>query len=454
MPHYFDSYALEDFQDKGIKAYIDDVEITSPTTAPTNSVVKMVAFNGGEFYEVQLFDPVEFMGLYFTLSDGDTVATATMSDWTGSLTYSGDFVPFPAKKTVLTITQASIDTWAMDNMFMEVGGVPVVDGQEINFDEEMTLRVTGNYELVYAKFLDVVELFEYSFVVDPSGKFGTLTLPDTVSFISSAMSYEVELVAPVDVKGSNTVYRIADADLETITHKRFSVTTSGGTGTIYDYGQFILGFIKLPFEIDPSLIVGRESVRYGPLNIGVAGDVIGVDRLVVPLGSVSVPALEMNSLDYQSTLCKLHLPYANPVSIDIQYVIGETITIELSISLYDGEAQYTLKSSKFDEVFNTVTCNLDIAIPFANVIGGIPNKNRPSNVSVGVDNGIRTAFIEVERKPREMPDGFFTAAVNVEGALTGKTGYFEVSHCELNVLATQEEKERILSALRDGVILK
>ena len=452
MPHYFDSYALEDFQDKGIKLYIDDVEIASPTTAPTNSVVKLKTFNGGEFYEVQLFDPIEFMGLYFTLSEGDTVATATMPDWTGSLTYSGDFVPFPAKKTVLTITQASIDAWAIDNMFMEVGGVPVVADQEINFDQEMTLRVTGNYVLVYAKFLDVVELFEYSFVVDPSGKFGTLTLPDTVSFISSAMVYETELVAPVDVKGSNSVYRIADADLETFTHSRFQQVTL--MGDLLDYGQFILGFIKLPFEIDPALIVGREQVRLGPVNTGVAGDVISKDRLVVPLGSVTVSAENMNSLDYQSTLCKLHLPYANPVPIDIQYVIGETITIELSINLYDGEAQYTLKSTKFDDVFDTVTCDLDIAIPFANVVGGIPNKNNPNNVSVGVDNGIRTAFIEVERKPREMPDGFFTAAVNVEGVLAGKVGYFEVSHCELNVLATQEEKERILSALREGVILK
>lgn len=452
MAQNFDSYALEDFQDKGIKLYIDDVEITSATTAPTGSVIKLKAFNGGEFYEAKIMDWIDFMEYHFTLSEGDTVATLTTPDVYGEFSYSGNFVPFPAKKTVLTITQASIDAWAIDNMFMEVGGVPVVSGQEINFDEEMTLRVTGNYELVFAKFVDPVELLEYQFVVDPSGKFGTLTLPDTVSFSSDSMEYKTELVAPVNVKGSNSVYRIADSDLETFTHSRFQAVTL--MGDLLDYGQFILGFIKLPFEIDPSLILGREQVRLGPVNTGVGGDVIGVDRLVIPLGSVVVPAPSLTSLDYQSTLCKLHLPYANPVPIDIQYVIGETITVELSINLYDGEAQYTLKSSKFDEVFDTVTCNLDIAIPFANVVGGIPNKNNPSNVSVGVDNGIRTAFIEVERKPREMPDGFFTAAVNVEGTLQGKTGYFEVSHCELNVLATQEEKERILSALREGVILK
>lgn len=453
MAQNFDSYALDDFQSKGIKLYIDDVEITSATTAPTGSVIKLKAFNGGEFYEAKIMDWVDFMEYHFTLSEGDTVATLTTPDVNGEFSYSGNFVPFPAKKTVLTITQASIDAWAIDNMFMEVGGVAVVDGQEINFGEEMTLRVTGNYELVFAKFVDPVELLEHQFVVDPSGKFGTLTLPDTVSFISSDMTYDVELVAPVDVKGSNMVYRIADADLQTITHSRFQAITLENA-TILDYGQFILGFIKLPFEIDPSLIAGREQVKLGLVNTGVAGDVIGKDRLVVPLGSVAVPALSLTSLDYQSTLCKLHLPYANPVPIDIQYVIGETITVELSINLYDGEAQYTLKSSKFDEVFDTVTCNLDIAIPFANVVGGIPNKNNPSNVSVGVDNGIRTAFIEVERKPREMPNGFFTAAVNVEGTLQGKTGYFEVSHCELNVQATQDEKERILSALREGVILK
>lgn len=452
MAQNFDSYALDDFQGKGIKLYIDDVEITSATTAPTGSVIKLKAFNGGEFYEAKIMDWIEFMEYHFTLSEGNTVATLTTPDVYGEFSYSGNFVPFPAKKTVLTITQASIDAWAIDNMFMEVGGVAVVNGQEINFGEEMTLRVTGNYELVFAKFVDPVELLEHQFVVDPSGKFGTLTLPGTVSFSSDSMEYKTELVTPVDVKGSNTVYRIADADLETFTHRRFQQVTL--MGNMLDYGQFILGFIKLPFEIDPSLIVGSEQVKLGPANTGVAGDVVGVDRLVVPLGSVTVPSPSLTSLDYQSTLCKLHLPYATPVPIDIQYVIGETITVELSINLYDGEAQYTLKSSKFDDVFDTVTCNLDIAIPFANVVGGIPNKNNPSNVSVGVDNGIRTAFIEVERKPREMPNGFFTAAVNVEGTLAGKTGYFEVSHCELNVLATQDEKERILSALREGVILK
>ena len=337
---------------------------------------------------------------------------------------------------------------------MEVGGVPVVSGQEIKADQVITLKATSNYVIVYARFLDPIELATYAFVISPNKKSGTLQLPATVSFTSSAMEYETVLGedVPVDVKGSNSVYKIADTDLDTITKSRFQVVTS--TGNLLDYGQFILGFIKIPFEIDQSLIVGSEEVRLGPASTGVTGQVISRDRLVVPLGSISVPAVDLNSLDYQSTSCKLHLPYANPVSVDVQHVIGETIEIALSINLYDGEAQYTLKGSKFNKVFDTVTCYLDVAIPFANVEGGIPNKNNPSNVSVGVDNGIRTAFIEVERKPREMPGGFFTTAVNVEGVLLGQVGYFEVSNCELQVRTTHEELERLRGVLRDGVIIK
>ena len=361
--------------------------------------------------------------------------------------------PTPAP-TVLTIQTGSIEEWASSNLRMEVGGVPVVSGQEIKADQLITLRSTSNYDIVYAGFTDPVELETFAFAISPNKKSGTLQLPGTVSFVSSAMEYVTELGAdiPVDVKGSNSVYKIADSDLETITTSRFQTVTS--TGNLIDYGQFILGFIKIPFEVDPSLIVGSEEVRLGPVRTGVVAQVISRDRLVVPLGSISVPAVDLNSLDYQSTSCKLHLPYANPVSVDVQHVIGETIEIALSINLYDGEAQYTLKGSKFNQVFDTVTCNLDVAIPFANVVGGIPNKNNPNNVSVGVDNGIRTAFIEVERKPREMPEGFFTTAVNAEGALLGQVGYFEVSNCELEVRATNEELERLRTALRDGVIIK
>ena len=452
MSHYLSSYDLDDFNDSGIKVFADDVEVTTATTVPTGTVLKLVAYNGGVFYEAYLFDPIEFEQEYFTLSPDDKEASIVVPSWNGSLTYSGDFVPFAPVSVVLSIQPGSFESWATNNLVMEVGGVSVVSGQEITSDQVITLKATGNYSIVFAKFLDPVELATYEFVIAPDKKSGTLQLPSTVSFMSSAMEYETELDVPVDVKGSNTVYKIADSDLETITKTRFQVMTV--TGNLLDYGQFILGFIKIPFEIDQSLIVGTEEVRLGPASTGVAGQVISRDRLVVPLGSISVPAVDMNSLDYQSTSCKLHLPYANPVSLDVQHVIGETIEIALSINLYDGEAQYTLKGSKFNQVFDTVTCYLDVAIPFANVVGGIPNKNNPSNVSVGVDNGIRTAFIEVERKPREMPDGFFTAAVNVEGSLLGQVGYFEVSNCEMEVRATHEGLERLRMALRDGVIIK
>lgn len=441
---------LDDLERKSINLYLNGSKVTYARNAANGAALKMTAINGSVFSKVYFLDPVMLDDVLWTLDAAKLNATIATPNSSMKLYYEGTFVqpPFVA----LRINQQSIDKWAADNMVMSVGGMPVVDGQQIMGGVEVKLTVSGNYILKSASFTDPVTLEEQSFVVASDGKSGVLTFAyGKGSFSSTVMKYEVENVAPIFVKGSNSVYRIADADLEKFTQQRFTVPTTGDR--VLDYGQFILGFIKLPFLINAENIIGSQIVKLGPASTGIRADLIDRDRMVFDLGTISTPAPKGSALDFEGTECVLHLPFANSVNIDPQYVIGQDLKIELSINLYDGGGDYNLTSSKIGAVFDTVTCMLDIAIPFANVEGGIPNKNNPSNVSVGVDNEIRTAFIEVKRTPLEMPDGFFTAAVAVEGALSGVSGYVEVENVALQVKATQTEKERIVNALKGGVIL-
>lgn len=442
---------LDDLKRKSIDLYLNNSKVTYARTAANGAALKMTATNGSVFSKVYFLDPVMLSEVLWTLDAAKLNATIATPTSSMTLYYEGTFVepPFVA----LRISQQSIDQWAADNMVMSVGGVSVVDGQQIMGGVEVKLTVSGNYILKSASFTDPITLSTQSFVIAPDGKTGTLTFEygKGSNFGSSAMRYEVENVAPIFVKGSNSVYRIADENLEEFTQRRFTVPTSGDR--VLDYGQFILGFIKLPFLINEENIIGSQIVKLGPASTGIRADLIDRDRMVFDLGTISTPAPEGSALDFEGTECVLHLPFANSVNIDPQYVIGQDLKIELSINLYDGGGDYNLTSSKIGAVFDTVTCMLDIAIPFANVEGGIPNKNNPSNVSVGVDNEIRTAFIEVKRTPLEMPDGFFTAAVAVEGALSGVSGYVEVENVALQVKATQTEKERIAQVLKGGVIL-
>ena len=122
------------------------------------------------------------------------------------------------------------------------------------------------------------------------------------------------------------------------------------------------------------------------------------------------------------------------------------------INLYDGSADYNLSSTKIGGVFNTVKVQLDVNIPFSNV-EGVPSRNNPSNIDMGVDNGIKTAFIEVLRKNPVLPDGEFTTSVADESAIGDQTGYVVVEDVKLNVSATTRERDMIETALKGGVFL-
>ena len=197
MAHFLSRYDLYDFAVKGIKAFVNNAEVTAETTVPAGAVLKLIAYNGGVFQRVYFLNPVELTEAGFNFTGSKKEALAYVPSWNGTLHYTGTFKPFPGPPptppapdpvpTVLTIQPGSIESWATNNLVMEVGGVPVASGQGIKADQVITLKTTSNYDIVFAKFLDTIELVTYSFAISPNKKTGTLQLPGTVSFVSSAM---------------------------------------------------------------------------------------------------------------------------------------------------------------------------------------------------------------------------------------------------------------------------
>ena len=273
-----------------------------------------------------------------------------------------------------------------------------------------------------------------------------MTIPYT------SFSYSLEVAADVNVRGSNSVYVVADVDLPKITAARFA-QPAGSTDNIVDYGRFILGLIKLPFAVDASNIVGTEQVKLGPLDTGVFAGLMNVDRLTYSLGSIAVAGSEGNLLDFADTEAVLHLPYTNPVKLDVDYVIGQTVTVDLLINLYDGTADYNITSSKLGGVVVTEKVRLDIGIPFASP-DTTPGSSSLTNIDFGVANGVQTAYIEILRKGQVLPYGFFTSPVVVESTIGFQTGYVVVEDVNLKVpRATASEIAEIERLLGDGVIL-
>ena len=437
---------FNDLKSKSITPYRNGVAIVAsdiPLTLQTTDTFKLVAA-GGTFSSARFYDPVMEEDYYFTLSEGNTTATITPPAGNSlSLSYYGTFAT-PA----FHFTSTDVSNWAAANFQMKLNGVLVVGAGAINIGDTITLEGINDYVFISASFFDVLTEDTLNLTLAGDRKTATGTMTHTYS----SFTYSLESGAVINVKGSNSVYVVADEDLSKITAARFA-QPAGSTTNIVDYGRFILGLIKLPFTVDASNIVGTEQVKLGPLDTGVFAGLMNVDRLTYSLGSIAVAGSEGNVLDFADTEAVLHLPYTNPVKLDIDYVIGQTVTVDLLINLYDGTADYNITSSKLGGVVVTEKVRLDIGIPFASP-DTTPGSSSLTNIDFGVANGVKTAYIEILRKGQVLPYGFFTSPVVVESTIGFQTGYVVVEDVNLKVpRATASEIAEIERLLGDGVIL-
>lgn len=444
---------FNNLKSKSITPYKNGVAIVAselPLTLQTTDTFKLVAA-GGTFSRAMFSDPIMDNDYYFTLSEGNTTAAITPpAGGSLSLYYYGTVAsPPPPPPPAFHFTSKDVANWAAANFQMKLNDVLVVGAGTINIGDVITVVGINNYKFIYAKFFEVISDTYLVLTLAPDA----LTATGTMTRDYSSFEYSLESGAAINVKGSNSVYAVADDDLSKITATRFVQPVGGEGRSGVDYGRFILGLIKLPFAVDASNIVGTEQVLLGPLETGVFAGLMNVDRLTYSLGSIAVAGSEGNVLDFADTEAVLHLPYTNPVKLDIDYVVGQTVTVDLLINLYDGTADYNITSTKLGGVVVTNKVRLDIGIPFASP-DTAPGSSSLTNIDFGVDNGVKTAYIEILRKGQVLPYGFFTAPVVVESTIGSQTGYVVVEDVNLKVpRATASEIAEIEQLLGGGVIL-
>lgn len=441
------SSILNDFASNGVEFYRNSTLVTAPATCLEGDLLKMVATRGSFSY-IKLFDPIMDADHFFTLTNGNTEGHLNMPfGYSMTLDYGGTF-----PVALFTYSSAMVTQLAIDNLQMFVNDVPAnASGGSTVAGDVIKLEALNNYIITSAGFFNPIPDMVYPMTISLDGLIATITLDPTYS--GYTLQYEVEIGVPVDTRGSNSVYVISDEDIKTITEQRFLRSSGSAENmTVVDDGQFILGFIKLPFDIDPANIVGSESIRLGLTNTGVVGQVLNTDRLRVSLGSITTTGTTGSALDYTATTAILHLPFTNPIAIDIDYVMDQTISIEMSISLYDGSADYNITSTKIEGVIFTEKVKLDIEIPFGNLFQ-TPSKNSPFDVRMGIDNGVKTPYIELLKYKTHLANGVFTLPVEDEDLLTNHSGYVKVSDIALSPVATLRERDMLHSRLSDGVFL-
>ena len=438
---------VDAFTANNAKLFIADVLVVDGTGFFTGDIATAKADDGYKLVSVSYRSGTGSVK-QFTVAPNGLTATSNMASYNSGFSVSS-IVDAPVP--IFEFTQAHVDAFTNANAKLFIYDVEVVAGTGFFTGDVVTAKANDGFS--FSEVSNGGASISYR---TSSGSVVYFTLTETANVATSDLNrfnsgFSVTtIVLTPEVKGFNNVYSLTDDQLRDVTQSRF-VVNNGQTTT--DYGNYIIGLIDLPFAISPDLIEGVSTVKMGGFNSGIDATLLKADYVRLELGQITVPKAKNNFLDYKNTVAILHLPYANAVNIDIEYVIGEMVTIEYLINLYDGVAIINLSSTKIDDVFLTINIDMNITIPFAN-IETFPSKNDSRDISLGGANGVTVPFIELMRNNAVLESGFFTIPIIDETLLNEQSGFIKIEEIDLICKASRDEKEMILNAINQGIIIK
>ena len=397
--------------------------------------------------------------ILFDLSGNDSTATWVFDDFGGY----GDKVVFEwSIGELFRVYQNQIDEIESQNASLFINDVKAVEGTPYYYGD--IIKLVADDGLVFFRLEDFyTSVYNYSanyyYEVSDDGKTAFSEYLSYWKYNDLGFSIETRLSAPTDNKGINDAYLLTKEQAKEITRTSYidEKVSIDGNGqalmTETDYGSFILGLVELPFIIDPELLIGKESIYLGSYDTKMVADSVKTDLIKLNLGTINVLSNKGNLLDYVNTVALLHLPYTDSITLDMNYVIDQTIKIEYLINLYDGVATVNIHSSKIDGVIVTKNVNMNISIPFGK-LDAIPYRNDPRNIVIGGDNGVKQPYIELLQNGAILEDGFFTIPIIDESVIGDNTGYVKIEEVNLSTTATSREKEMIGNLLRSGIIIQ
>lgn len=433
------------------------IELPYTVQYVANSGFIIQGTTGGMYYDVDVGD---MAGGFVIAPDGKT-ASMDFNYSTGEFeppkTFTADVVvggdPEPPTFD-FTVTQSFIDELQAKKATLYINEVLAADGQQYDLPYDVRIEIDEtHYATQYAGEYDV-DLGDYV-GLNPSDDFKTLTGTVKRKNIDQ-WSIETSLdesVVPSDKIAYNNVFVLTpEQTLEIATTQFLWFKTDTEKTDAEPQGDSIISFIELPFSLPSELVKGSKTVQIGLATSNVVADYLNIDHYVYDMGTISVPKAHDNVLDFDNTVAVLHLPYTNPINIDVDYVIGCDLSVTYDVNFYNGVASVNITSSKIDGVIETKSIKLNIDIPFGKPDDN-PSGNSPRNIDFGIDNGVLIPYVEILRNDAVLADGFFTVPVPDESLLSNQVGFVEVDEVDLKVTASKDEKEMILRVLNSGVII-
>lgn len=241
---------------------------------------------------------------------------------------------------------------------------------------------------------------------------------------------------------------------------------------------------------------GAQSIKAGYLDSGVSAPVVTNQYTSINCGSVIVPEVYKNALDYDYTNVSVYLPFIGIVPLNTREVMGSKISIRYRVDVLTGTCLATISVSRQNSsaVLYTFSGNCAVQIPLTSgnygtlltgllsAVGGVAasvatggaalpavagvgsaivnartNVSRTGNLGSNAGAlGVRVPYLIITRPiayDAENYSNYYGYPANKTVTLSSVSGFTRCKSVHVEGLpATEEEKTMIETALKNGVI--
>ena len=322
------------------------------------------------------------------------------------------------------------------------------NGEVISAEKNIVITATSGYEF---KNTYHYEDNGYTYDLVKNLEKTTLTIDTTQITGLSDITLNDNYVATLPVEtigGFCNLYKVTEKELSQLSKVRFQKDTT--SDTVIDYGSSITQLYILPLNLPAEIIGDKSNIILGSFDSQVESTLLNNYTVDYDMGSISVPAKYNNAYDFINTTCTLRVPFFNAVALDPENVIGHTISIKFTLDLYSGNVTMNVMSDFTGGIIYSATANIVTQIPFIQKQNNSV-VNQLSNVFKYV---IATPVIEVVRNiPYQADNSTFGRETVQVAKLNTVHGYCEVDNVNLVTMATNDEKDSIISLLKEGVFI-
>lgn len=250
-------------------------------------------------------------------------------------------------------------------------------------------------------------------------------------------------VKPEVSTGYAHYYAITNTELHQFSKEHIWNFTGGDTETSYDVSKYIDNLIELPFAYDTTSLP-TSTIAVGRVATATTSHELKDRFYTIDFGKIVVPAKYKNGYDYQIRTCKLYLPFAPAVSIDIANAMEQTIHIVYKIDMSNGNATITLDNN--DNPFNTININLADQLPFLNTLQNTVIKDGSHQIY----NGIRNPYLVITRQQPILNADFYPT--NEVGKVTSYQGRLKATMLDNSGITDSVDFAELQNLLNEGVV--